>query len=145
MKDESFDFDSVPSGYALCFNNSCPLSDQCLRHLAGEHVPTQLTRGASVYPNAYANGKCKHFKQVRIVNAARGFGDILANVRRNDYPAMRQRLLKCVGTGGTFYRYRNGERLLMPEQQDAIRKVFRDFGYDDNVQFNGYVTVYDFS
>jgi hypothetical protein len=68
-----------------------------------------------------------------------------ANVQRNDYPVMRQRLLKCLGTGGTFYCYRNGERLLMPEHQDAIRQIFRDFGYDDNVQFNGYVTIYDFS
>ena len=84
MENDFFDFDSVPSGYALCFNNSCPLSDQCLRHFAGEHVPSQLTRGMSVYPNACADGQCKHFKQIRVVKAARGFGDIFVNVRRND-------------------------------------------------------------
>ena len=33
----------------------------------------------------------------------------------------------------------------MPEQQEAIRQIFRNFGYDDNVQFNGFVTVYDFT
>lgn len=145
MENDFFDFDSVPSGYALCFNNSCPLSDQCLRHFAGEHVPSRLTRGMSVYPNACADGQCKHFKQIRIVKAARGFGDIFVNVRRNDYRAMRGRLEEILGTGGTFYRFRSGERLLVPEQQEAIRQIFRDFGYDDNVQFNAYVTTYDFS
>ena len=80
-----------------------------------------------------------------MVRAARGFGDILAKVRRNDYSPMRSRLIKILGSGGTFYRYRNGERLLMPEQQEAIRQIFRNFGYDDNIQFNGFVTVYDFT
>ena len=145
MANENFDFDCVPSGYTLCFNDSCPLSQQCLRHLAGKHVPGHFTKGMSVYPNAYADGQCDHFKQIRVVRAARGFGDILAKVRRNDYSPMRSRLIKILGSGGTFYRYRNGERLLMPEQQEAIRQIFRNFGYDDNVQFNGFVTVYDFT
>ena len=145
MTNETFNFDCVPSSYALCFNNSCPLSQQCLRHLAGQHVPAQLTRGAAIYPNALANGQCPYFKQIRIVRAARGFGDIFANVRRNDYAAMRSQLSKCLGTGGTYYRYRSGEHLIMPEQQEAIRQIFRKFGYDDDVKFNDYVTVYDFS
>lgn len=145
MSNENFDFQFVPSPYALCFNSSCPLSQQCLRFLAGSHVPDNLTWGTSIYPNAYADGKCDHFKQTRIVRAAKGFGDILANVRRSDYRAMRHRLQKCLGTGGTFYRYRNGEKLIMPEQQEAIRQIFRSYGYDDNVKFNAYVTVYDFT
>ena len=145
MRDENFNFDDVPNGYALCFNSDCPLSNQCLRHFTGEQVPSRITSGTSVYPTACTDGQCKYFKQIRVVRAARGFGDIFADVRRNDYPAMRRRLMKILGTGGTFYRYRNGEHLLMPEQQEAIRQIFRDFGYDDNVQFNGYVTVYDFT
>ena len=145
MEENDFNFDLVPGGYKLCFNSSCPLSQQCLRHLAGSHVPDRLTWGMSIYPNACADGQCEYFKQIRVVKAARGFGDIFADVRRNDYAAMRRRLMKILGTGGTFYRYRNGEHLLMPEQQEAIRQIFRDFGYDDNVQFNSYVTVYDFT
>ena len=145
MPNEGFDFSCVPHGYVLCFNSNCPLSSQCLRHLAGKHVPSNTTWGMSVFPNAYANDQCEHFKQIRIIRAAKGFGDILHDVRRSDYDAMRSRLIKCLGSGGTFYRYRNGEHLLTPEKQEAIRQIFRDFGYDDNVQFLNYLTVYDFS
>ena len=145
MTNETFNFDCVPSSYTLCFNSSCPLSQQCMRHLAGQHVPDHLTRGMAIYPNAFADGKCKYFKQIRVMRAARGFGDIFANVRRSDYDAMRSLLTKCLGTGGTYYRYHSGKKLLTPEQQEAIRHIFRKFGYDDDVKFNAYVNVYDFT
>ena len=115
MANENFDFDCVPSGYTLCFNDSCPLSQQCLRHLAGKHVPDHLTKGMSVYPNAYADGQCDHFKQIRVVRAARGFGDILAKVRRNDYSPMRSRLIMILGNRLRLHmtRYQNRYRYLV--------------------------------
>ena len=144
-KNYLFDFEFVPQGYMLCFAQECPLGENCMRRLAGEHVPANLTRGAAVYPNAQKDGKCPFFKQIRMVKAAKGFGDLLAHVKRSDYPRMLAMLKRLVGSGGTYYRYRSGERLLMPEQQERIRQLMRDHGYSDDVAFKRYVTVFDFS
>ena len=145
MEERNFDFGRVPEGFALCFSTECPLREECMRHLAGRHAPDTLTRGLSVFPNAYRHGQCCHYRPIRPIKAARGFGDILANVRRSDYSTMRAELVKYLGTGGTFYRYRNGERLLTPEQQEWMRQLLRRYGYEDDVQFNSYVMTYDFT
>ena len=145
MTNKDFDFNNVPRGYALCFSTDCPLRSTCMRHLAGENVPADMTIGTAVFPHARHDDACEHYREVRLIRCARGFSDILADMRRSDYTAMRHRLVDYLGHGGSFYRFRSGERLLTPEQQEWMRQLMRDFGYDDNIQFNGYVTTYDFS
>ena len=39
--------------------------------------------------------------------------------------------------------YRNGSRLIPPALQEAIRNLFRDNGWTEEVQFDGYVEDYD--
>ena len=53
-------------------------------------------------------------------------------------------MARYLGSGGTFYRYRNGERLLMPEQQEWIKNMFTRYGYTDEIEFDGYKEVYRF-
>jgi hypothetical protein len=48
-----------------------------------------------------------------------------------------------LGGNGTYYRYDHGERLLTPEQQDWIINLFKQYGYTDNLEFDGDKEVYD--
>ncbi|MDY6033294.1 MAG: DUF6078 family protein, partial [Alloprevotella sp.] len=45
----------------------------------------------------------------------------------------------------SYYRYQRGERLLTPEQQQWILKLFASKGYTDQLLFEHYVESYDFS
>lgn len=140
-----FNFESVPKNYIVCFAAECPLREQCMRYQAGLVLPAGMEKGYSIFPTACRNGQCRHFAQVREVQAARGFTTIFDRVRRNDFQPMTSELMGYLGTGGTYYRYRNGERLLMPEQQEWIRQLFSRYGYDEEVTFDSILTTYDFT
>ena len=51
---------------------------------------------------------------------------------------------KLLGCHTNYYRYNRGEKLLNPKQQEQIRKLFRKYGYDTGIEFDHYVTTYDF-
>lgn len=140
---KQFNYNEVPTWWALCFNENCPRKGECMRFVAGQHVPDDKTIGQAVYPNACKNGTCEHFYQLRVVRAARGFGNIFAEVKQKDAAVLREKIMKHLGGHGSYYRYKNGERLLMPEQQDWICQLFERYGYADMVTFLEYMDVYD--
>lgn len=49
------------------------------------------------------------------------------------------------GGNTTYYRFHHGERLLTPEQQKWIINLFRRHGYTEELHFDGYRNVYDFT
>ncbi len=138
-----FDFNDVSPQLALCFNEGCPRKEECMRYVVGRQVPDRKTSGMAVYPNALHGGACEYFYQLRLVRAARGFGNIFADVKQKHVAEMRQQMEHYLGGHGTYYRYKRGERLLMPEQQEWICRLFEKYGYDRNVVFSDYQQVYD--
>lgn len=146
MNDYSdFNFDLVPASWPVCFVADCPLADSCLHHLVALHLPEELTWGPAVYPTALHDGRCSHYKEIRKIRAAWGFDTLFADVKQRDATPLRTAIKDYLGGNGTYYRYNNGERLLSPKQQDHILALFRQRGYTDNLRFDGYRDVYDFS
>lgn len=133
-----FDFSKVSPMTALCFNEQCGRKQECMRYMVGQQIPKDHERGLSIYPNALHEGSCKHFREFRVIEAAYGFGDIFANVATKHAPEMRRKMEHYLGGHGTYYRYKNGERPLSPEQQEWIRSLFESYGYDRNVEFCNY-------
>ena len=140
-----FTYDLVPASWPVCFVANCPLADSCLNHLAGLHLPDNLTIGPAIYPTALRDGKCGHYKKIRKIQAAWGFDTLFSDVKQRDAAPLRSAIKNYLGGNGTYYRYHNGERLLTPEQQEHILALFRQCGYSENLHFDGYREVYDFS
>ena len=140
-----FNFDEVPNGWQLCFCDGCPRHADCLRYVAGQQVPDSLTWGNAVYPSAYRNGNCRHFKQIRVIHAAYGFAPLFREVKQKNYTPLREKMKTYLGGHGTYYRYNRGERLLTPEQQQWILDLFARYGYKDGLAFEHYCDVIDFS
>ena len=42
-----------------------------------------------------------------------------------------------------YFEFRNGKRLISPSLQEEIRQLFRDFGWTEPVEFDGYVEEYE--
>ena len=137
--------DQIPTSFARCFQSDCPLADTCMRFLAGQYIPDRQTKGEAIYPTARRDGDCKHYKQTRVIHAAYGFGALFAEVKKKDDTPLRDRIKAYLGGNTTYYRYHHGERLLTPEQQEWIIRLFRRHGYTDELHFDGYRDVYDFT
>lgn len=140
----TFEFKDVPSTWALCFCDGCPLHGECLRYMAGEHVPDDVTVGNAVYRSAYRNGECRHFKPRRIIRAAYGFENLFKEVKQKHYTLLREKVKAYLGSHGAYYRYNSGKRLLTPEQQQWILDLFAEYGYTKDLTFEHYRYVFDF-
>lgn len=140
-----FDFKQVPPLWQLCFCSDCPRHEECLRYVAGQHIPDDLEWGPAVYPSALRGGVCRFFKEIRVIRAAWGFDRLFSEVKQKDYTALREKLKRYLGGHGTYYRYNSGERLLTPEQQAWILDLFVRYGYTEDLRFDAYREVLDFS
>ena len=137
--------DQIPSSFARCFLQDCPLADTCARHLAAQYIPPGRMWGNAVYPPARTGDTCRMYKQTRVIHAAYGFRALFAEVKRKDDTPLRNQIRQYLGGNTTYYRYHHGERLLTPEQQAWIIALFRQYGYEGKLGFDGYRDIYDFT
>ena len=141
----AFDFNLVPDWWPVCQNADCPLSATCLRFVAFQNVPTEVTAWQCVMPGALKDGHCSCFVKDEKVRIARGFNNMYARVKsRDDIYTMRRELTEYLGSKGTYYRYKYGEKPLSPEQQQWILRLFAQHGYTEGLEFDEYIDGYDF-
>lgn len=142
---KKFTFREVPTGYRLCFNEHCQKHEDCIRFLAGQHVPATMMSGPAVYPNAVTDDICPFFKQTRIIHGAWGFRNLYKDVEKKDAQVLKAMIINYLGGPVACYGYMHGEKLLTPEQQDCIQGFFNELGYMQNIVFEGYSIMYDFT
>ena len=142
MTDIPFNFSSVPSTWAMCFNENCPKKAICMRHFAAQHLPADRKIGLAVYPNALQKNKCEYFVEKPIVRAAWGFRKLLLNVKYKDEAQLRYEMKQFLGGHSAYYRYMNGKLTLLPELQEGILHLFREYGYTEDLVFDNYINRY---
>lgn len=141
----AFDFNLVPDWWAVCQNAGCPQAESCLRRVAAQSLPSSVTVWPCVMPGALKDGECAFYAKNEKVLIARGFKNMFARVKsRDDIYTMRRELTDYLGSKGTYYRYKEGERVLSPEQQQWILRLFAQHGYTDGLEFDEYTDGYDF-
>lgn len=140
-----FDFKDVPPMWMLCFCDECSRHADCLRYIVGLQVPDNVLWGPAIYPSAYRSGRCKYFKEIRKINAAYGFNPLFKEIKFKHSKLLRDKLKEYLGSHGAYYRYNRGERLLTPEQQEWIIRLFASYGYTEKLAFEHYKEVLDFS
>lgn len=139
-----YDFSQIPASWQYCFNGECSMHQECLRFQTGRELPADIQWGNAVFPTALKDGHCPFFRRDEKVRLATGFV-IPGNPRLNScFVALRHQIGSLLGHGGTYYLYRNGEKWLTPDQQEAIRRLFRDNGYADEVEYAHYKDDYIF-
>ena len=144
--ERDFEFKDVPTGYQLCFNHQCPMHESCLRWKAAQKVPVSLKWGPAVYPTSLeADGSCTFFHKAEPIRMAYGFSKLFYNVLERQVYGLRLGLREYLGGKTPYYRYNRGEKLLTPEQQAWILNHFQKAGYTKGLEFDGYVTTFDFS
>ena len=143
---KTINFDDIPEWWTLCQNADCPRAERCLRYLACQQAPAKVTNWKCVLPNAWADGACPYYREAGPVRMARGFVRIYERLKGRDARHdIRLALTDYFGSKGSYYRYRDGERLLKPDQQQWVRDLLARYGYSEGVEFDDYVVTYDYS
>ena len=137
-------FQQVPFNWPVCYVAECSRRDECMRYQAHLLAPRRTTCHLCVLPTAMQYDQCPHFHAIRKVRAAAGFRNLFAELKEKHLHPVRIELTAYLGSKTTYYKYKNGERLLMPAQQEWVKKLLRRHGYTAEVRFDGYQDVYVF-
>ena len=132
-------------GYTVCYVESCPLRNRCLRWQVGQHVPNTHSTYRCVNPHFenVATENCPMHRNNQKVRFALGMlHTFTSDMPRRIEPAVRYGIISL--TNRTYYfEYRNGSRLIPPALQENIRNLFRENGWTTDVHFDSYVEDYD--
>ncbi|EGF59322.1 DUF6078 family protein [Bacteroides fluxus] len=142
MKEE-IDFNQIPFDYPLCLNERCPQADGCLRQLSVESMPAEKDCWSIISPKRLATikGDCPFFRSSRKVRYAKGFMNILDNLPYNQRRSIIVSLIAYFGQR-TYYRSRKGERLLTPDEQQAVLNIIKRHNATTSQEFDGYEEDY---
>ena len=138
------DMQQVPAGYVYCFNESCPLNEECLRWIASQRINPEIIIAKTVLPTILQQQQCPYYRKAETLHMAWGFNKLFAEVKSKDEASLRLEMKTYLGGNGTYSRYKLGRRLLTPQQQEYIINLFRARGYSDGLEFDHYVDTYDF-
>ena len=119
--ENKFDYQSVPYGFAYCFNSQCVHKEECLHHLAATNFRKAL--------------KCR---------VAWGIRHLLDNVPHKCAAPMRNQLVGHFGKT-TYYRFYRHEQGLFPKAQAYIRQVFKQYGIAEEPKFERYSEEYSYN
>jgi len=135
--DKNIDYSEMPANYTVCWHSNCPMADDCLRHLATEHLDEGKSEVPSVNLRAVKpeSGRCHMQRPTKKVKYAYGMHRIYRNVRVCDKERLYTDIWAKLGNT-MYYRYRNGKRPITPEVQELVATAFRKYGYTEPVEFD---------
>ena len=140
------DFNKIPDWWPLCPGYNCPQKETCLRHQAFQQTPKGVDRWPCILPTVLEEAACSYFQESVTMRMARGFTKLYQQLTSLDARHnIRLALTNHFGSKGTYYRYRDGERQLTPEQQEAVARIFRRYGFQGEITFDEYTEEPDFT
>lgn len=124
----------------LCLNSACPQASTCRRFVYAQSIPEE-EHSFSVFNPAYLSSltSCPHYWSSDLVHYAKGFIHLLETLPAGDSKTLKCALISRYGRKN-YYRYRKGELLLPPEEQELITNLVRQICPSVlSVEFDEYV------
>lgn len=142
---ENFDYASMPVSFTHCLNDQCTRGEQCLRRRMALLIPPGRGTVNVVNPftNRSASGEdCPYFLEDKPQRFARGITHLLSRIPHEDAVVIKKQIFARLGRN-FYYRSLNKERLIRPNEQEAIARMFREQGLTDPPVFDEYVDYYE--
>jgi hypothetical protein len=131
-------YKEVPRGYAHCVSSTCPLSETCLRAIAWRSLPKKKIIVPVVNPACTAESEaCEYFRTCAPSTLALGFTRMQSLMLPKQYEAF-SALLKAHFGRNPYFQRRNGQRPILPEEQELIRQTLAQVGARTNLKFDAY-------
>lgn len=131
--------------YTVCYAEQCPKKEQCMRWKVGQQMSdtTSSYRCVNLRYEGVGTADCSLFRSTQKVKYAKGMMHIFnSDMPRKVEPFVRGKLIGHY-CRTYYYEFRNGKRLMSPAIQEEIRALFRKIGWNEPIEFDGYVEDYD--
>ena len=128
MEIKNVNFEKRPSGYLNCLSDECPLAEKCLRRISAEYSKENDEFFRVVHHRLLDKDTCKYYVEDKKVDMAYGMTKSFEDVKAKDIAQIRKRLYNYFGQA-EYFRRRNASKPITPKEQEFIRKVFAEFGY----------------
>lgn len=124
--------------YLVCFIESCPLREQCLRWLVGRYADTMPLAYNAINPrNPKIGGeKCEMFRKNQRVVMKRGLTHLYHEMPSYMEHRIRHLLILMWGRK-KYFEIRRGDRLITPDQQDDVLRACRHHGWQGPIVYDG--------
>lgn len=144
-QEETFDYARVPYDYTHCFNHDCPRAAECLRHLAGQHIPPSVRTVRCVSPSAWpaGDGACDSYQVAHKVTLAWGLSRLTQGVPYPQDKAI-QRAVRQLWPHSSYARIRHLERPIQPDMQRKIESIFALYAPGARPTYESLTETYDF-
>lgn len=142
--DKKIDFNDAPKNYLYCNHSKCPRRNKCLRYQAMLAIPQDTPYYTAINLN-YITGNednCTFFNPFRTSLFASGIDHLLDNIPHATAIAIHKDIYSLMGRN-IYYRIRNKERLLHPEEQKQIAAIFLKHGIKFKPVYDKYIEKYD--
>ena len=134
----NINFNEMPSGYALCIINSCPMAAHCLRQLAMQAKVKKDKIITIVNPHQVnPSENCEFYRSDQIETFTKGFSQMKKQMLPGQYDTFMSQLKSRFGRTGYFER-RRGERPCPPEETAFIQEVLANLGLS-HLTFDEYI------
>lgn len=140
------DYKEIPDWWAVCPMSDCKLAETCLRQQVCRQLPEKIKKWYCILPHMPKGDACEYFQKYEKVTMAEGIAAVYKNVK--DRPLrtqIRLDLTRYFGSKGTYYRYKNGQRLINPKMQQDIRDIVHRYVPEAEVGFDKTFEAYDFT
>lgn len=143
-KNTSFDYSKVPFRFGLCGATGCPHAETCLRRIAYDYVPANITFPPTLHPNTIKAmaGKCKYYRSNKKLRYAKGFVRTTEALAVNMSGKFRYNLIGRWGLR-RYYQKRKGETLLSPAEQEEVITLAKQLNLHLEEYFDAYVEEYN--
>lgn len=136
-------FTEKAKSYVVCYSNSCPIRDHCLRSILLNYVPKDQYITTSInlgHPQTQQKG-CPRYVSDQPLRMPYGL-----SVMYSDMPGRLERAIKnhliSKYSRKRYYEYHNGVRPLSPEVEQYVRQTLKNYGWPQEPQFMGYREEY---
>lgn len=142
--DNKIDYNDIPKNYLYCNHSKCPRHNKCLRFQATLCIPQDTPYYTAVNPSHIIGNEtnCTFFKPFHTSLFASGMDHLLDDIPHAMAVTIREEMYSLMGRN-MYYRIRNRERLLHPEEQKQIAAIFLRHGIKLKPTFDKYIEKYD--
>ena len=131
------------SHYVLCYNGQCSRHEHCLHYtnyaLEADRVVTIINPHR---PDVVAD-QCTDFQSDAKRRMARGLMKFYENIPEPKAKAIRADLIATFNKT-LYFKWRNGEKPITPEQQTQIASICRAHGWIESPVYDAYYDEYQF-
>lgn len=124
--------------YLVCFIDSCPLHQSCLRWVTGQYVDSQLMAHTAINPRNPQMGveKCPKYREMVRVKLKRGLTQFYHEMPGYIEIGIRNELIAHFGRS-RYFQMRKGQVLINPDDQQYIARVCQQHGWTAPLVYDG--------